>query len=114
MANESDKVGEKVDVIVGALGIMLVNAVPLWGVTLLWCMGMSWNPNPGLIIIPIIVFAILLLEFGGGMLLSQGEAANGQYVYLGKTLVYGAMLSAVVPIFLMLYVLLCSNIIVHY
>lgn len=108
MANESDKVGEKVDVIVGALGIMLVNAVPLWGVTLLWCLGMSWNPNPGLIIIPIIVFSILLLEFGVGMRLSQDSVANGPTAHLGKVLVYGAMLSALVPLVLMLYVLLCS------
>lgn len=99
MANEHDKVGEKVDVIVGSFGIMLVNAVPLWGVTWLWGIGMSWNPNPELVIIPIIVFAILLFEFVGGMLLSHDKVANGQYVYLGKTLAYGAMLSAVVPFF---------------
>lgn len=102
MANEHDKVA----IIFGALGITFVNAVPLWGVFWLWFIAMSWGPTQRLTIIPIVVFSVLSFEFIVGKLLSKEKIANGRFVYLGKILAYGAMLSALVPIVLTLFLLL--------
>lgn len=102
MANERDKVA----IFFGALGITFVNAVPLWGIFGPWFITMSWGPTQRLTTIPIVVFSVLSLEFMGGKLLSKGKIVNGRFVYLGKILAYGAMLSALVPILLTLLLLL--------
>lgn len=97
-------------VLLGALALAIVTLVPLWGLLWLWFMTVAWSQHPLPALYPLTAVALLFVELFSGILLDVVKVAKGRWARQGKVLLYGAILTMLVSMIIILQLLLSYGI----